>query len=170
MKKHVFILILLLVESVFSLSYAAIPVVWSVYSARFLSDDVESSELLHKLVQKTGNKEVDVLNSLALSEVARLSDGALAELMGMLCKDDMINKTETIIYIFENFGEQKLEPYFLQISFELLICDEFQSDSKNFNDFVGSVRKTDLSPKQLRTLDKIINAIKKDYEYYKENE
>ena len=155
-------------ESLSILSYAEIPVVWSVYGGRILSDDEKTIELLHRMAQKTNNRDEDLLNSLTLIEAARHSDGALADIMASICIKDLINKTETIIYIFENFGPDKLEPYFLLISFELTICDEFRSDSKYFNDFVSTLRKRDLDYDELNTLEKIIEAIKMKYDLYKD--
>lgn len=158
MRKYVFVILFLFIESIYCTSFAKLPVVWSVYGARILSDDAQSFELLDRLAQNSGNESVDFLNSLALIDVAEVSDGIISEYMGGVCIDDLTNKTKTIISIFDKFGQDKLEPYFDLVSGELYLSN---SHGKSvFNNFVVSLKPSELNPHELDILQRIIDLIK----------
>ena len=162
MIKYVLAILFLLIESIYCTSFAKLPVVWSVYGAKILSDDDESMELLHKLAIKSGNEDIDFLNSLALIDVAQVSDGILSELLGSICIEDITNKTKTIISIFDKFGSDKLDPYLNRISEELYLSNESCSSSTTdiFNNFVICLKTNGLSRHENYILQNIIESIK----------
>lgn len=165
MKKSIIIALYFIIGFISFDSGARIPTVWSVYGTRLLSDDDESYNLLHRLAEYTGKEDVDLLNTLALIEATYYSDGALSEILGGICVDDFKNKTKTIIYIFDNFGPDKLELYIQFIAYELYLEVTPPNAKKyySFDKFVASLNTTHLNSGEMNVLTKLLNSIKREF-------
>ena len=166
--KNIFLFLILSLVCNSYITSAHSPGVWSVYGGRIIYDDEETAALMHRLSEKTGDWTTDLLNTLSLIEICYRADGILGEMVSYRCLNDFLNKTDTIIYIYDNFGPDKLHEYLTAIACEICMSSMPDDPTKDYpyTKFTKSIKTDNLTPHQKRVLRKITDHIKILYDTY----
>lgn len=95
------------------------------------------------LARKSGNQYEDSINSLILMEVARVSDGALAESIGYCCLKDFKNKLGLIPKIFNDNSKERVSPYIILLLSSLDDMHHSEPENKVLEDIMCNITDED---------------------------
>ncbi len=124
------------------------------------TDDDASCRLLQWFSESTRRFEVDSINTCVIIGVSDISDGALSEIIGCVCIDDLLNKHNVIALIYKYRGYDFMKMYLTHIGWELAIrqqCSDGKKDEFNTfkNKLIASANDADTMPYLMKILDHI---------------
>ena len=137
------------------------------YGEMEFCDDDNSTNALERFSKASGDYRTDSLNTLAIINVCKASDGALSEIMDYICLEDFINKPNVVIDIYLQ-NENILEEYINFLAIGVYNKDHFDySDtSLSYADKLENEIKKTIDNEDRVILSHIMSLIKLKYKKY----